>query len=57
MKKRKLVLEDIDVTTFAALPPEAEGKGTVHGFITQASCQASCQDYTCPGISCARYPC
>ena len=54
MNKRKLVLEDIDVTSFAVSGKMAE-QGTVEGnqFSNRPdSCANTCVNYSCEGATC-----
>ncbi len=61
MSKQKLLLEDLDVTSFSTLPESAELKGTVEAhqlsISTQPSCASSCPNWTCEGATCAKVIC
>lgn len=54
MKKRKLVLEEIDITSFEVTGKMAE-VGTVEGnqFSNRPdSCASTCDNYSCEGATC-----
>lgn len=56
---RKLILEDIDVTSFVVSADMAE-KGTVQGNLGSAgtdTCRESCVNYSCAGATCTVVMC